>query len=114
MLNECTGGVASKPGKPSPGLFKSNMIHLGGDEVDTSCWSSTPAVAAWLKAQGMTPDQGYAYFVKRVAAMASAQGHRPIQWSEVCTGLDSAWGATISTMYRRSFARCCDGAVTVL
>lgn len=83
VLNECTGGVVNKPGKPSPGLFKSNMIHLGGDEVDTSCWASTPSVAAWLKEQNMTPDQGYAYFVKRVAAIASSQGHRPIQWSEV-------------------------------
>jgi len=31
----------------------------------------------------MSADQGYAYFVKRVADMAIAQGHRPVQWSEV-------------------------------
>lgn len=36
ILNECTGGVVNKPGNPSPGLFKSNMIHLGGDEVSSS------------------------------------------------------------------------------
>ena len=92
-LNELQGGVASAPGKPSPGIFKDNFIHLGGvrrltspllararidlataakvataqrdrcaqDEVDTACWESTPAVAAWLKAQGMTADEGYAY-----------------------------------------------------
>ena len=73
-LKECTGGVASKPKNPSPGVFKDNFIHLGGDEVDTSCWSSTPSVKAWLDKQNMTPDQGYAYFVKKVADMAIAQG----------------------------------------
>jgi len=59
LLKECTGGVASKPGKPSPGLFKDNFIHLGGDEVDTSCWSKTPAVAAWLTQHNLTADGGY-------------------------------------------------------
>jgi hexosaminidase len=64
LLNEMTGGVPSAPGKPSPGLFKDNFIHLGGDEVDTACWDSTPAVAAWMKKQGLTADQSYAYFVR--------------------------------------------------
>ena len=67
MLHQCTGGVASAPGKPSPGVFKDNFVHLGGDEVDTSCWTKTPAIAAWLTAQNMTADDGYAYFVKRAA-----------------------------------------------
>ena len=26
MLHECTGGVASAPGKPSPGVFKDNFV----------------------------------------------------------------------------------------
>eukprot|EP00756_Hemistasia_phaeocysticola_P016550 Hpha_TRINITY_DN15482_c6_g2::TRINITY_DN15482_c6_g2_i5::g.172750::m.172750/K12373/HEXA_B; hexosaminidase len=83
LIGECTGGRPSKRGDPSPGLFKDNFVHLGGDEVDTSCWSKTPAVADWLAKQNMTADQGYAYFVKRVAQMAIDQGHRPVQWSEV-------------------------------
>ena len=29
-LNELQGGMASAPGKPSPGIFKDNFIHLGG------------------------------------------------------------------------------------
>lgn len=29
LLLECTGGVASAPGKPSPGVFKDNFVHLG-------------------------------------------------------------------------------------
>eukprot|EP01043_Picozoa_sp_COSAG02_P069081 COSAG02_NODE_11702_length_1671_cov_10.049153_2_plen_152_part_00 len=80
---QCTGGVASAPGKPSPGIFKDNFIHLGGDEVNTACWESTPSVKAWLDGKNMTADQGYAYFVQKTAAIAIAQGHRPVQWSEV-------------------------------
>ena len=69
-----SGGVANKPDDPSTGIFKSNMIHLGGDEVNTACWDSTPAVAAWMKEHGYTADQAYAYFVKKVADIAIAQG----------------------------------------
>eukprot|EP00945_MAST-04E_sp_MAST-4E-sp1_P006967 g6967.t1 len=82
LLSECTGGKASHKDIPS-GLFPDNFIHLGGDEVNTACWTSTPAVKSWLDAHGMTPDQGYAYFVKKVADVAISQGRRPIQWSEV-------------------------------
>jgi len=82
LLSEMTGGATSQPGAPS-GLFPDDFIHLGGDEVDTSCWSKTPAIAAWLQKQGMTADDGYAYFVHRAAEIAMAQGRRPVQWSEV-------------------------------
>merc|ERR1712203_77547 len=83
LLGECTGKRASEPGKPSPGLFKDNFIHLGGDEVNTGCWTKTDSVASWLADHSMTADQGYAYFVKRAAEIAIKQGHRPVQWSEV-------------------------------
>jgi hexosaminidase len=83
LLKEVTGGVASKAGKPSPGLFKDNFVHLGGDEVNTDCWVKTASVAAWLKEHDMTADQGYAYFTKRVAEIAIKYDHRPVQWSEV-------------------------------
>ena len=31
----------------------------------------------------MSADDGYAHFVKNTAAIAMAQGRRPVQWSEV-------------------------------
>lgn len=82
LIREITGGKPSSPSQPR-GLFPDDFMHLGGDEVDTSCWGKTPDVAAWLKAKGMSEDDGYAYFVKRVAQMVIDQGHRPVQWSEV-------------------------------
>ena len=49
------------------GIFPDAMVHLGGDEVDTTCWEQDPDISAWLAAQGMTADDGYAYFVNRAA-----------------------------------------------
>ena len=82
LLAECTGRKASTPSAPS-GLFPDHFLHLGGDEVSTDCWESTPRIANWLAAHNMTADDGYALFVKRTAAIALAQGRRPVQWSEV-------------------------------
>jgi hexosaminidase len=77
LLGECTGKA------PLGGLFPESMIHLGGDEVNTGCWTKSPAVAAWLTARNMTADQGYGFFVNRTAHIAAAQGRRPVQWNEV-------------------------------
>ena len=55
LLAECSGRRASTKGQPH-GLFPEHFMHLGGDEVSTGCWSSTPRIAAWLKAQKMTAD----------------------------------------------------------
>lgn len=83
LLLEMTGRMASKPGLPSTGLFKDNFVHLGGDEVNTSCWTQTPSIKKWLDKQNMSAKDGYKYFVERVAEMALSSGHRPVQWSEV-------------------------------
>ena len=82
MLGECTGKQASSTDAPS-GLFPDAMIHLGGDEVNTDCWTADEDISAWLTEQGMTEDDGYAYFVGRASDIAVSQGRRPIQWSEV-------------------------------
>jgi len=82
LLGECTGGTASVAGAPSA-LFPEAMLHLGGDEVSTDCWESTPRIANWLKSKGLSADDGYALFVQRTAAIAMKQGRLPVQWSEV-------------------------------
>jgi hexosaminidase len=28
-------------------IFKFKFVHLGGDEVNTTCWSATPRIAQW-------------------------------------------------------------------
>eukprot|EP01116_Phalansterium_solitarium_P023195 TRINITY_DN7_c0_g1_i1.p1 TRINITY_DN7_c0_g1~~TRINITY_DN7_c0_g1_i1.p1 ORF type:complete len:669 (+),score=276.66 TRINITY_DN7_c0_g1_i1:39-2009(+) len=70
-------------GKRGAGLFYENLFHLGGDEVDTSCWTSTPSVQAWLTANGLTADGGYEYFVKRSQAIARSMGRDVVGWEEI-------------------------------
>eukprot|EP01084_Bolivina_argentea_P153862 268263_1 len=33
-------------------LFTDDHIHLGGDEVNTNCWSKTPSIETWMQQQG--------------------------------------------------------------
>jgi hexosaminidase len=82
LISEVAGTGSSKT-RGASGLFPDSFVHLGGDEVDTTCWTKTPSVASWLQKRNLTADEGYAYFVKRVAGMAIERGHRPVQWSEV-------------------------------
>eukprot|EP00948_MAST-09A_sp_MAST-9A-sp1_P001530 g1530.t1 len=82
IIKECTGGRQSARDDPS-GIFPDDFFHLGGDEVDTSCWTSTESVNKWLVAHNMTGDDAYAYFAKRAAGLAISNGRRPVQWSEV-------------------------------
>ena len=35
------------------------MMHLGGDEVNTNCWTSTPAVESWMKERNYSADDTY-------------------------------------------------------
>lgn len=55
ISGEMTGPQKSTKGAPQ-GLFPKNMIHLGGDEVNTDCWTKTPSVAKWLQDHNMTAD----------------------------------------------------------
>ena len=56
---------------------------MGGDEVDTRCWTETPRVAEWLKKMNFTADEAYGYFEQRVDALVRKQGRRSIVWEEV-------------------------------
>eukprot|EP01044_Picomonas_judraskeda_P042122 COSAG03_NODE_21528_length_303_cov_0.696078_1_plen_100_part_11 len=65
LLTEVTGGSASTVGAPK-GLFPGNMVHLGGDEVDTDCFNRDPEIARWMAERGMNSTDAYAYFTQRV------------------------------------------------
>lgn len=63
-------------------IFKYKFVHLGGDEVDTSCWANTPHVAKWLKKHGMNESEAYEYFVLRAQKIALSHGYEIINWEE--------------------------------
>jgi hexosaminidase len=77
LLKEITGGQRGS------GMFFDDLLHLGGDEVNTDCWSNTSSIASWMKSQGYTADQAYMYFVNRAHQIALSFGRDPVAWEEV-------------------------------
>lgn len=63
-------------------VFPYRLLHLGGDEVDTACWTETPRVREWLSSQGWSARQAYAEFVLNVISMAQDRGWHPVNWEE--------------------------------
>lgn len=64
-------------------LPDTSHVHLGGDEVDTSCWDDTPHVAAWMREHGFDTDSAYGYFVQQTQATARDLGRIAVVWDEV-------------------------------
>eukprot|EP00056_Hartaetosiga_gracilis_P011549 m.175691 g.175691 ORF g.175691 m.175691 type:complete len:608 (+) comp13519_c1_seq3:29-1852(+) len=77
LFKDLTGGARGQ------GLFYDNMMHLGGDEVNTKCWTETPSVAKWMQEHNFTADQTYEYFVNRTQAIAHSYGRDVIGWEEI-------------------------------
>ncbi|XP_022680619.1 beta-hexosaminidase 3 isoform X1 [Setaria italica] len=63
-------------------IFKFKFIHLGGDEVNTSCWTTTPRIKEWLILNGMDETDAYRYFVLRAQKIARSYGYDIINWEE--------------------------------
>jgi len=73
------GGVLADLSK----LFPEKMTHLGGDEVDTDCWSVHPYIVNWLNERGLSLEGGYEYYVKRVQGIAWGLGRNVVGWQEI-------------------------------
>ncbi|GAV77069.1 Glyco_hydro_20 domain-containing protein/Glyco_hydro_20b domain-containing protein [Cephalotus follicularis] len=63
-------------------IFPFELFHLGGDEVNTDCWNSTPSVKHWLQDHKMTPKDAYQYFVLRAQEIAISNNWTPVNWEE--------------------------------
>jgi hexosaminidase len=77
LFNDLTGGI--KFG----GLFPETMMHLGGDEVDTSCWTKTQSISDWMAENDMTPSDAYGYFIQRVQSIAHSMEREVVGWEEI-------------------------------
>ncbi|KAJ9669871.1 hypothetical protein PVL29_026440 [Vitis rotundifolia] len=62
--------------------FKYRFVHLGGDEVNTSCWTETPRIRKWLRQHGLDTSGAYQYFVLRAQKIALSHGYEIINWEE--------------------------------
>eukprot|EP00898_Chlorokybus_atmophyticus_P007913 jgi/Chlat1/8122/Chrsp75S07573 len=63
--------------------FTDSCVHLGGDEVDTSCWSNSKHIQQWLSDQVLDEEGAYKRFVSYAANRTAALGRTPIFWEEV-------------------------------
>ncbi|KAK2637538.1 hypothetical protein Ddye_032330 [Dipteronia dyeriana] len=63
-------------------IFLFELFHLGGDEVNTDCWNSTPHVKQWLQDHNMTTKEAYQYFVLKAQEIAISKNWTPVNWEE--------------------------------
>ncbi|KAL2622433.1 hypothetical protein R1flu_002638 [Riccia fluitans] len=78
---EVIGGILADFRK----VFPFDLMHLGGDEVDTTCWNETEHIHHWLKEKDLTPHDAYATFVLEVQKTARKLGWAPVNWEEPFT-----------------------------
>jgi hexosaminidase len=73
------------------GLSIDSVIHLGGDEVQFTCWLNSPSVVAWMAANNVSTGLGiYEYFVQQSDKMALAANKSPMRWEEVWNNFKTA------------------------
>ncbi|XP_061372251.1 beta-hexosaminidase 1-like [Gastrolobium bilobum] len=63
-------------------IFPFELFHLGGDEVNTDCWSNSSQVTEWLRNHHMTAKDAYQYFVLKAQDIALSKNWIPVNWEE--------------------------------
>lgn len=81
LMQRVLGEVAS--------MFPGEWIHLGGDEVPTTEWESSPEAQALISRHDLAGErQLQGWFLERMAEAVRGAGRRPVCWDEVleCDG----------------------------
>nr|XP_020659701.1 beta-hexosaminidase subunit beta [Pogona vitticeps] len=66
-------------------VFPDEYIHLGGDEVDFTCWRSNPDVSEFMKERGFSHSYTKleSYYIEKILDMVSSVNKKSIVWQEV-------------------------------
>eukprot|EP00040_Diaphanoeca_grandis_P029151 m.169924 g.169924 ORF g.169924 m.169924 type:complete len:677 (-) comp31597_c0_seq1:8-2038(-) len=62
--------------------FPDAFLHMGGDEVDTSCWTDNKAVVQWMHTKNLTAMGVLGYFQMRIQEIVQKHGRRAMFWDE--------------------------------
>ncbi|MEI6085580.1 MAG: beta-N-acetylhexosaminidase [Verrucomicrobiota bacterium] len=69
------------------GLFPSQFIHVGGDEVPKDNWQKCPRCQQRIATERLKDEHELqSYFIKRIEKFITAQGRRLIGWDEILEG----------------------------
>lgn len=76
-------------------VFPDRYMHLGGDEIVTSCWRDDPSIASWMQQRGWADDYGklFTYFVQIADGVPAAAGRTPLHWYNEYTAAAAPSGA---------------------
>lgn len=65
-------------------LFPSNVIHVGGDEVVSRVWETSPVAQAFMKKHGLADAKALqAYFIRYVREVVKRKKRTIIGWEEI-------------------------------
>ncbi|XP_066524504.1 beta-hexosaminidase subunit alpha [Hoplias malabaricus] len=66
-------------------VFPDSYVHLGGDEVDFTCWKSNPNVQAFMAKMGFGHDYTKleSYYIENLVNITVALNKTPIVWQDV-------------------------------
>ena len=70
-------------------IFPSQLIHLGGDEVNFDNWKNCPHCQAFMRKMGMKHETELQnYFVRRMEKIVNKYGRTLVGWEEIIKGGD--------------------------
>ncbi|XP_017261195.3 beta-hexosaminidase subunit alpha [Kryptolebias marmoratus] len=71
--------------KEAASVFPDSYVHLGGDEVDLSCWSSNPSIRAFMQKMGFGVDfpKLETFYIEKLVNITSALNKTSVVWQEV-------------------------------
>jgi hexosaminidase len=66
-------------------VFDDDYVHIGGDEVDFTCWQSNPNITVWMAANGMAGNYSAleSYYVQRIINLVTTLPKHAIGWQEL-------------------------------